>query len=35
MHSKKIIEDNPIIKAHKTKIISMEYNVHSGKVMQL
>jgi carbonic anhydrase len=35
MHSKKIIEENPIIKAHKTKIISMEYNVHSGKVVQL
>lgn len=35
MHSKKIIEDNLIIKEHKTKIISMEYNVHSGKVVQL
>jgi carbonic anhydrase len=31
-HSTKIIKNNPIIKAHKTKIVSMRYDVHTGKI---
>ena len=31
-HSAKMIAQNPIIKAHKTQIVSMRYDVHSGKI---
>lgn len=34
-HSAKLIEDNAIIKKHQVKIISMRYDVHTGKVTQL
>jgi carbonic anhydrase len=34
-HSKRLIQENPIIKEHKTKIISMRYDVHTGKIIQL
>lgn len=34
-HSVKLIQDNPIIKEHKAKIISMRYDVHTGKIIQL
>jgi carbonic anhydrase len=34
-HSTKTIATNPIIKKHKTKIVSMRYDVHSGKIIQL
>jgi len=34
-HSTKIIKNNPIIKAHKTKIVSMRYDVHTGKIIFL
>lgn len=31
-HSNRLIQQNPIIKKHKTKIISLRYDVHSGKI---
>lgn len=34
-HSVKLIEENPIVKEHKVKIVSMRYDVHTGKVSQL
>ncbi|MHC0447735.1 carbonic anhydrase [Flavobacterium sp. 3-218] len=34
-HSTKMIQDNPIVKEHKVNIISMRYDVHTGKVTQL
>jgi len=34
-HSTKLIQDNPIIKDHNIKIVSMRYDVHTGKVSQL
>lgn len=34
-HSVKLIQDNPIIKEHHVKIVSMRYDVHTGKVIQL
>lgn len=34
-HSVKLIQDNPIIKEHKAKIVSMRYDVHTGKIIQL
>lgn len=34
-HSTRLIQENPIIKEHKTKIISMRYDVHSGKISPL
>lgn len=34
-HSTKLIQDNPIVKEHKTAIISMRYDVHTGKIVQL
>lgn len=32
-HSTKTIVSNPIIKKHKTQIISMRYDVHTGKIV--
>ncbi|WP_396217140.1 carbonic anhydrase [Flavobacterium sp.] len=32
-HSTKAIANNPIIKEHKTKIIAMRYDVHTGKIV--
>jgi carbonic anhydrase len=34
-HSVKLIQDNPIVKKHGVKIVSMRYDVHTGKVTQL
>lgn len=34
-HSYKTIANNPIIKKHKTKIVSMRYDIHTGIVIQL
>jgi carbonic anhydrase len=34
-HSNRIIQENLIVKEHKTKIISMRYDVHTGKIIQL
>ncbi|OXA80411.1 carbonic anhydrase [Flavobacterium aquidurense] len=34
-HSVKLIQDNPIVKEHQVKIVSMRYDVHTGKVIQL
>jgi carbonic anhydrase len=34
-HSNKLIQENSIIKEHKTKIISMRYDVHTGKIIPL
>lgn len=34
-HSTKLIQDNPIAKEHHIKIVSMRYDVHTGKVSQL
>lgn len=34
-HSTKLIQDNPIVKEHNIKIVSMRYDVHTGKVSQL
>ena len=34
-HSTKLIQDNPIVKEHQIKIVSMRYDVHTGKVVQL
>jgi carbonic anhydrase len=34
-HSAKLIQDNPIVKEHKATIVSMRYDVHTGKVTQL
>jgi carbonic anhydrase len=34
-HSTKLIQDNPIVKEHKIQIVSMRYDVHTGKVEQL
>ena len=34
-HSTKLIQDNPIIKEHNIKVVSMRYDVHTGKVSQL
>jgi carbonic anhydrase len=34
-HSTKLIQDNPIAKEHNVKIVSMRYDVHTGKVSQL
>jgi len=34
-HSTKTIANNPIIKEHKTKIIAMRYDVHTGKIVLL
>lgn len=34
-HSTKLIQDNPIVKKHQVKIVSMLYDVHTGKVVQL
>jgi carbonic anhydrase len=34
-HSSRLIQENSIIKEHKTKIISMRYDVHTGKIIQL
>ncbi|WP_125720313.1 carbonic anhydrase [Flavobacterium ustbae] len=34
-HSAKMVQDNPIVKEHKATIISMRYDVHTGKVVQL
>jgi carbonic anhydrase len=34
-HSTKLIHDNPIIKERNIKIVSMRYDVHTGKITQL
>jgi carbonic anhydrase len=34
-HSTKTIANNPIIKDHKTKIIAIRYDVHTGKIVLL
>ncbi|SHH07653.1 carbonic anhydrase [Flavobacterium defluvii] len=34
-HSAKMVQDNPIVKEHKATIVSMRYDVHTGKVTQL
>jgi len=34
-HSTKIIANNPIVKEHKTQIVSMLYDVHTGKAVKL
>lgn len=34
-HSYKTIVNNPIIKKHKTQIVSMRYDVHTGKIVKL
>lgn len=34
-HSYKIIANNPIVKKHKTQIVSMRYDVHTGKIIVL
>ena len=34
-HSIRLIQDNPIVKAHHAKIVAMRYDVHTGKVVQL
>lgn len=34
-HSSKLIQDNSIIKEQKVQIVSMRYDVHTGKVSQL
>lgn len=34
-HSVKLIQDNPIVKKHQVKVVSMRYDVHTGKVGQL
>lgn len=34
-HSTKLIQDNPIVKEHKAQIVSMRYDVHTGKIVQL
>ena len=34
-HSLKIIQDNPIIKEKHTKVVPMEYDIHTGKIMIL
>jgi carbonic anhydrase len=34
-HSYKTIANNPIIKKHKTQIVSMRYDVHTGKIVKL
>jgi len=34
-HSKKLIQDNPIIKEHNIQIVPMRYDVHTGKISQL
>lgn len=34
-HSAKLIQDNPIVKQHKAKVVSMIYDVHTGKTIQL
>lgn len=34
-HSNKLVQENSIVKEHKTKIISMLYDVHTGKIIQL
>lgn len=31
-HSVKLIQDNPIAKEHKAKVVSMRYDVHTGKI---
>ncbi|WP_343694897.1 carbonic anhydrase [Flavobacterium sp.] len=34
-HSAKMVQDNPIVKEHKATIVSMRYDVHTGKVTKL
>jgi len=34
-HSVKLIQENPIVKEHKAKIVAMRYDVHTGKVVQM
>ena len=34
-HSNRLIQENSIIKEHKTKIISMRYDVHTGQIIWL
>lgn len=34
-HSNRLVHENSSVKEHKTKIISMRYDVHTGKIIQL
>lgn len=34
-HSNRLIHENSIVKEHKTKIISMRYDVHTGQIIRL
>ncbi|WP_426094721.1 carbonic anhydrase [Flavobacterium sp. DSR2-3-3] len=34
-HSNRLVQENSIVKEHKIKIISMRYDVHTGKIIQL
>lgn len=34
-HSSKLVQDNSIVKEHKVQIVSMRYDVHTGKVVKL
>lgn len=34
-HSSKLVQDNSIVKEHKVQIVSMRYDVHTGKVAKL
>lgn len=34
-HSTKLLQDNPILKEQKVTIVSMRYDVHTGKIAQL
>jgi carbonic anhydrase len=34
-HSTRLIQENKIIKEHKTQVVSMQYDVHTGKIIQL
>jgi carbonic anhydrase len=34
-HSLKMIQDNPIVKEKHTKVVPMEYDIHTGKIVSL
>lgn len=34
-HSTKLIQENEIIKEHKVQVVPMQYDVHTGKIIQL
>ncbi|WP_316633377.1 carbonic anhydrase [uncultured Flavobacterium sp.] len=35
LHSSKLIQNNPIVKEHKAQVVSMRYDVHTGKIVQM